>query len=161
GDEGRGTSAQMNVTPGTSFDLMVAHEFGHQFGARHTFNGDQPAPNNCNSSNRNDDTAYEPGSGSTIMAYGGLCGGLEIQAFDDPYFHGMSLAAMADYLDHCGGCATTTSNNNTPPSVTPPFPNSMLGYLIPGRTPFTLTASATDAEDTNLTFCWEEVDHGS
>jgi hypothetical protein len=156
GDKGRGASASLNPT-GANFDLLVAHEFGHQFGAQHNFNG---TLSNCNNNNRYDDTAYEPGSGSTIMAYPGLCGSDNIQSFKDPYFHGMSLAAMADYINNCGGCATTSSNNNTPPSVTPPFPT--LGYyIIPARTPFALTASATDAEDANLTYCWEEADHGS
>ncbi len=156
GDEGQGTSGSLFPT-GTGFDLLVAHEFGHQFGADHTFNG---TSGNCNNNNRNEDTAYEPGSGSTIMAYPGLCSGDNIQPFRDPYFHGMSLAAMAEYIDDDGGCATTSNNNNTPPSVTPPFP--ALGYyLIPGQTPFTLTASASDAEDANLTYCWEQVEHES
>ena len=161
GDEGRGASTR-TVPTGAAFDLLVAHEVGHQFGAEHTFNGTMGNGTPVGSCNnfRNDDTAYEPGSGSTIMAYPGLCASDNIQNFRDPYFHGMSLAAMADYIDNHGGCATTSSNNNTPPSVTPPFPP--LGYyIIPGRTPFALTASATDAEDANLSYCWEEIDRGS
>jgi sugar lactone lactonase YvrE len=155
GNEGRGTSG--SVLPiGAAFDLLVAHEFGHQFGAAHTFNG---TLGTC-AANLSSDSAYEPGSGSTIMSYPGQCGTDNIQGFRDAYFNGRSLAAMADYIDNHAGCAMTSGTNNTPPSVTPPFPP--LGYyIIPGQTPFALTASATDAEDTNLTYCWEGIDHGS
>src|SRR5262245_3135635 len=53
GDKGRGASTRI-VPTGAAFDLRVAHEFGHQFGANHTFNG---TVSNCNNNTRNDDTA--------------------------------------------------------------------------------------------------------
>jgi subtilisin-like proprotein convertase family protein len=125
---------------------FVCHEIGHQFDATHTQNND------CQ---RTASTAVEPGSGSTIMGYAGICPP-NVQNNSDTHFHQISLNQMFNYISSGGGssCGSFTSIANTPPTITPE-PN----YTIPNGTAFYLDATATDAENDALTYNWEQINN--
>lgn len=121
----------------------VCHEIGHQFGGTHTQNND------CNKSS----TSVEPGSGSTIMGYAGICSP-NVQGNSDPYFHAVSIAQMWAHMQNSGSCATQSSTNNDAPTA-----NAGKNVSIPKGTPFVLEGIATDAQGLNsLTYNWEQID---
>lgn len=140
---------------GDGFDIdYVAHEMGHQFAGSHTFNS---VTGSC-SGNRSASAAYEPGSGTTIMAYAGICGSDNIMAHSDAYFHAKSLDQISNFLVAGGNsCAAQTPTNNNFPTVSVPVQT----YYIPIKTPFTLTANGSDPNGDPITFCWEQYDLGS
>lgn len=134
---------------GDAFDVdYVAHEMGHQFGGNHSFN------NSCGG-NINNSTAFEPGSGTTIMGYAGICAP-DIQSNSDAYFHGGNLQEMLNFITGTGNsCATKPSYTNASPTIST-YTNSQ---TIPKGTPFQLSATATDADgNSTLTYCWEQMD---
>lgn len=132
---------------GDAYDVdFVAHEMGHQFGANHTFNND------CDG-NINEDTAYETGSGSTIMGYAGVCFP-SVQDHSDAYFHKISIEEITDFIKGWGDCSQNTATGNAGPIA-----DAGLDYTIPKGTPFILKGTATDANDTaSLTYSWEQMD---
>lgn len=140
---------------GDAYDIdYVAHEMGHQFGAPHTFNGDA---GNCAGGNRNATNAYEPGSGSTIMAYAGICTPQNVQLNSDAYFHQKSIQMIWDNittgLSTCGAEIALTNN--------PPVANAGPDYTIPISTAFKLVGSSTDPDGTSThTYTWEQYDLG-
>jgi subtilisin-like proprotein convertase family protein len=137
---------------GDPFDIdFVAHEIGHQFGASHTFNG---IGGNCTTGTRSNNFAVEPGSGTTIMAYAGICSGVDVQPNSDDHFHAVSIGQMVSHINGAGSCAVSVANGNTPPTITP-----LVNYTIPNGTAFVLRGVATDANNDSLTYCWEQTNN--
>ena len=144
-----------NSPIGDAYDVdYVAHEIGHQFGGNHTFNG---SSGSCDG-NRNAETAYEPGSGSTIMAYAGICSSHNIQTYSDPYFHPASFDEIKYYINSAYGssCALVTETGNTPPEA---FIEDKI-YTIPFYTAFELDGIASDADEDIISYSWIELDLG-
>ncbi|HAE31940.1 MAG TPA: hypothetical protein DCF89_12555, partial [Flavobacteriales bacterium] len=146
GNKARGVTGSANPV-GDPFDIdYVAHETGHQFGANHTQN---------NSCNRNNATAMEPGSASTIMGYAGICAP-NVQSNSDDHFHGVSLEEMHNEIMSGGHtCEAITSLTNTAPTITATNGN----VTVPANTPFALTATVTDPDGDALEYCWEQMDN--
>ncbi|MCI5208000.1 MAG: hypothetical protein D3910_04245 [Candidatus Electrothrix sp. ATG2] len=150
--KGKGTSG-IAAPVGDPYAVdYVAHEIGHQLGAYHTFNGKEGS---CQTNIAS--SAYEPGSGSTIMSYAGICGDDNLQEHADPIFHSVSYDQIMSYISEGFGstCGSTGRVDNTAPVV-----NAGNDYIIPAGTPFVLTGSATDDDGDPLTYRWEERDLG-
>ncbi len=144
-DSSKGSAFTINVDPSSdNMNLIAAHEFGHQFGAYHTQNSD-----NCRSGFNSE---VEPGSGSTIMGYAGICFP-NVQNEPDDYFNYTSIRDIAIHTINDSNCATLLPINNTAPSI-----NSSQNYVIPISTPFVLEADVSDPDGNELTYCWEQND---
>lgn len=143
-DSGKGSAFTAADPPvGDKFDVdYVAHEFGHQFGGRHTFSHAREAGSVAQ---------REVGGGTTIMGYAGITN-QNVQMASDDYFHAGSIEQIqVNMLNKA--CPVSTPITHSAPVVTA-GPN----YTIPISTPFMLTGSATDAGGGALTYCWEQYD---
>jgi len=128
---------------GDTFDIdFVAHEMGHQLGGSHTFSH----------AGEGTGTQYEPGSGSTIMAYAGVTRNYDVQSNSDDYF---SYGSINQIQNNLAGktCPVTTAITNNPPII-----NAGADYTIPISTPFVLTGTGSDSEGNSITYTWEQFD---
>ena len=154
GVKGRGVSIARGLQPGFTLTYYsAAHEMGHQFSASHTFN----ATSGTCGAQRASATAYEPGTGSTIMGYRFACAPEDLMS-QDTYFHTASIEQIVNYTTVGSGssCPGLTVTGNNIPAV-----GAGSSYTIPQGTPFMLTASASDPDGDSLTYCWEEFDLGA
>jgi len=155
GVKARGVTGLPNPIGDYFYYDYVAHEMGHQFGANHSFNGDDDL---CGGDNRNDPTAVETGSGSSLMSYAGLCGTQNVQGSVDPYFHIISIEEIRAYVTAGAGsgCPVETAlvlNQNVPVA------DAGADFTIPKGTPFKLTGTGSDADNDPISFSWEQTDN--
>lgn len=147
----RGVS-RSNTPAGEAFEVgQFCHELGHQLGANHTHS------NPCNA---HLPSAFEPGSGSTIMSYAGLCSP-NLQPVADDEFHAHSLQEIRNFLNDPTSsgalCPSPEGEPNHPPALMLP----PLDQPIPPATPFALRAEgAIDADFDLLTYSWEQKNAG-
>ena len=157
GLKAKGSTGSTNPDSDNFYFDFVAHEFGHQFGANHTFNGDEGT---CGDpKQRNPEKAVEPGSGSTIMAYAGYCFSQNVQLHSDLYFHITSIQEIREFVTNGAGssCAEKTDlvlNKNAP------IGSAGEDRTIPKGTPYKLTGTGSDADGDLITFTWEQIDNG-
>ncbi|MGE6184710.1 reprolysin-like metallopeptidase [Aeromonas media] len=152
-DKSAGMTGSSNPVGDAFFIDYVAHEIGHQFGADHTFNG---TTGSCGGGNREASQAWEPGSGSSIMAYAGICGEEDLQANSLPYFHSKSIEQMRAHMATVSSCGTTQSLTNNAPQVA-----AGNDHVIPANTPFVLKGAGTDLDNDALSYTWEQIDLGT
>gem|GEM_PF-5506653 len=141
----RGRSGISNPI-GLSFLSVMLHEVGHQLGANHT---------QSNPCNRNSPTAMEPGSGSSIMSYGGTCSPNVVRT-TDLYLHAVSIWEIRQHV-LIGDAATC--GVIAPPAHVNPIADAGPDRLIPRGTPFVLKpVAATDPLGDSVWVSWEQTD---
>lgn len=152
-----GTTGRYNPVGDAFYIDFVAHELGHQFGAWHTYNRCRGGRSTLA------DTSLEPGSGSTIMGYAGVCSPNEnLQEHSDPYFHAISQEQINAWISSKGGaCAAKRFNPNTAPWIdAESLPGKGKVLTIPARTPFVLKGKAEGSPNAVMTYTWEQFDAG-
>lgn len=155
--------SQWNLTmPKAITANLIVHEMGHQFTAGHTYNavgGSAGSPTFC-TNGWSSTAAVEPGAGTTIMSYGNNCTTPANQTNTGnnglSYFNAKSLDQITTNLTGAANCFSTQGIANQPPVA-----NAGLNITIPKSTPFKLNGTASDPNDTNLSYTWEQADNAT
>ncbi|MCC6724672.1 MAG: T9SS type A sorting domain-containing protein [Saprospiraceae bacterium] len=154
GGKGRGVTCHWGTDVVGTTLTIAAHEMGHQYTGGHTFN-------NCpgQGGQHHAASAWEPGSGSTILSYQGSCGNQNIPGPANVHYHGGTVEEFWVNTHQGAGtlCGQTIETSNHAPDVSLSYTD---GFYIPISTPFELNAQATDADGDPLTYIWEQIDLG-
>ena len=148
GEKGMGVSTAL-VPDGIYFTFdYFSHELAHQLGGNHTFNSVI-----CNAQ-RNPLTAWEPGSGISILGYPGLCKTDNLSLHVLPRFHSGSVEEISNLLTSKAYqfCGVKVSRSNRKVS-----PLDIENTYLPRNTPFLLHPLASD---TTSWFSYESSDLG-
>lgn len=153
-NKARGCSAgNGNGDYGDFFLRVIGQEVGHQLNSGHSWNS-------CGGGGgRAGQSAFEPGSGSTIMSYHGSCGSDNVDGPAIQGYHSGSIEEIKQFYTEGTGstCGTLLPSTNNPPVVTLPYQDN---FFIPIKTPFELNGSATDPDGDQLFYVWEGIDAG-
>lgn len=155
-NKGRGVTCHYSSIINVVSETM-SHEVAHQFAAGHTWANCPNIMDQLASA-----SAYEPGSGSTIMSYLGSCGPENItEGFNqnNRYYHVKTLEEVELFSTEAIGasCPDFIPTDNHHPEVSH---NHGYGFYIPKSTPFELEAIASDVDGDQLSYCWEQYDLG-
>lgn len=146
--KGRGYTGLPDPTGDPFYIDYVCHEMGHQFGAYHTMN-------KCDRGNQFTGSEVEPGSGSSIMGYAGICNP-NVQLNSDAHFNYVNIKQIADYVINETGASCA---GVIPIANQAPIANAGPDFTIPTNTPFALTGTASDIDGiSSLTYNWSQND---
>jgi hypothetical protein len=143
--KGAGFTAPDSDTSAPAGDIFdydfLAHEFGHQFGATHTFSYAYEGSG----------TNIEPGSGCATMGYAGVTN-WDVQP------HNIIQFATASIQQIQANMAPKLCPVNTPTGGAP-FANDVANITIPKGTAFKLVSTATHPNPADvLSYSWEQND---
>jgi hypothetical protein len=144
------------VSTRKEFIDYLAHELGHQLNAGHSFR-------DCEGENKNrvDTEAVEPGSGTTIMSYAGICNdGTNVQEFADPHFNSLSLEIIRSFVELQGTSCGTSVNLDT----VAPVMNTKATCTVPKGNYVQLSGRVDNIDQIasdSVYFAWDRIDPGA
>ena len=148
-NKGAGWTASPPTNDQTFVIDYMCHELGHQFGCNHIHQ-------RCNNTTF---STFEPGSGSTIMGYTGICTP-NVQNDSDPYFNRYNIWEAKQHMESTS-CAVEITHSNPIPLIGNNY--NQYSYPIPNNTTFELYADSISniSSAYDVFYTWEGIDLGS